>query len=233
MMHWSAEAAMFPDMSFSMSFTWFIFEMAGIAAFSISGALVGISKKMDIFGIIILAVMTAVGGGILRDILAGIFPPSILNDPTGLFLSIATAIIVFIMYEVTHLSHTSKKALLYLYHFSDTIGLAAFTVTGTATALSKFPESSAILPITLGLLTAVGGGILRDIMAQRIPAVFRVDIYALASVFGASATCCTWTYTGDVSASWIGFASVIILRVLAIRYHWQLPHPHRSEKSQS
>lgn len=208
------------------SITWFVFETMGIIAFSFSGAMVGIARRMDIFGITVLSVLTAVGGGMVRDVMAGIVPPSVLRAPSGLILSVATAIFVFVGYEFIRISGTRKKWITVLYHISDTIGLACFTVTGVLTARYTYPEYTVTLPVMLGLITAAGGGILRDIMAQRIPVVLKTDVYALASIIGAFITCFAWPVMGPALASWAGFAAVIILRVLAICYHWQLPHAH-------
>ena len=168
--------------------TWLIFEMAGTIAFAFSGAAVGLYKRMDIFGITVLSVMTAVGGGMIRDVL----------------------------WVIT-----------ILYHLSDTIGLAAFTVTGALTAFYRYPGYNIVLPVMLGLITAVGGGIIRDMMARRMPVVLYMDVYAIASIAGGLLLCALREPLGTPLASWISFAFVLLLRFFAIHYHWQLYHPHR------
>ena len=127
--------------------TWLIFEMAGTIAFAFSGAAVGLYKRMDIFGITVLSVMTAVGGGMIRDVLCGITPPSVLRSPEGLIVSIVTALVVGFGYPLFRIPKRGKWVITILYHLSDTIGLAAFTVTGALTAFYRYPGYNIVLPI--------------------------------------------------------------------------------------
>lgn len=209
-----------------MSITWLIFETMGTIAFAFSGAMTGLSRRMDVFGVTVLAVMTGIGGGMIRDVLAGITPPSALRSPTGLLLSIATALAVSLLYEFGPISRRSKQWIAMLYTISDTCGLAAFTVTGALTSLYAHPEEQYVMPVMLGLITAIGGGIIRDMMAQRVPLVLRTDVYALASIAGGLAVCAAWQLLSVTAASWIGFILVLLLRAAAIFFHWQLYHPH-------
>lgn len=207
--------------------TWLIFEMAGTIAFAFSGAAVGLYKRMDIFGIMVLSVMTAVGGGMIRDVLCGITPPSVLRSPEGLIVSIVTALVVGFGYPLFRIPKRGKWVITILYHLSDTIGLAAFTVTGALTAFYRYPGYNIVLPVMLGLITAVGGGIIRDMMARRMPVVLYMDVYAIASIAGGLLLCALREPLGTPLASWISFAFVLLLRFFAIHYHWQLYHPHR------
>lgn len=202
-----------------------VFDIIGIIAFAFSGAIVGIIKRMDIFGITVLAVLTAVGGGILRDVLVGIIPPTTLVHPYGFILSILTSLFVCFLFETVKFSRKGKRIIAIVYNISDTLGLASFTVTGAVTGLTLYPESSIILPVTLGLITAIGGGIFRDILAHRVPVVLKTDFYAFASILGGILIVCLWEPLGSVIASWSCFLFVTLLRVLAIRYGWQLHHP--------
>ena len=207
--------------------TWILFDWLGTFAFAVSGAMVGLSRRMDIFGIVVLAILTAVGGGMVRDVLVGITPPVALSNPTDLLLSVATAVLVSVIYEYFHINHGSKQIAGFLYNACDTIGLASFTVTGALVGLRQGgPGSAFVLPIMLACITAVGGGMLRDLMAQRMPVVLRMDVYAVASLFGAFLMCLAWPLWGTGAASWIGFLSVLTLRTLALRYGWQVYHPH-------
>lgn len=210
-----------------MSFTWFLFEMAGTIAFAFSGVLVGLYKRMDIFGITVLSVMTAVGGGMIRDVLCGITPPSVLRSPLGLMVSVATALLLSFFYARISISRKGKRIIAYVYNISDTIGLAAFTVTGALTAIYTFPRAHMVLPVMMGLITAVGGGMLRDILARRMPSVLYMDVYAIASLAGALVLCLAQEIVPLPVASWIGFFVVLLLRFLAIHFGWQLYHPHR------
>ena len=214
-----------------MSFSWLLFETVGTVAFAMSGAMVGLSKRMDIFGVAVLAILTAVGGGILRDILVGITPPLAFRTSSGLLLPIATAMIVSLFHALLKVSRTEKKWLKYVYHVSDTMGLAAFTVTGAAMGLEG--AVSYVLPVTLGVSTGIGGGILRDLMAQRVPVVLRMDVYALASIAGGMALCAVWHAGYHDFASWVGFFVVFFLRMGAIMFGWQLYHPHRVRRKKN
>ena len=117
----------------------------------------------------------------------------------------------------------------------DCLGLAAFTVTGALTAFYQYPDSYRfLLPTMLGLITAVGGGMLRDMMARRMPVVLYMDVYAIASIVGGLVLCCLRHFTAlELSvSSWIAFACVTLLRFCAIHFHWQLYHPHRKRRRQ-
>lgn len=141
-----------------MSVTWMIFEILGTIAFAFSGAIVGLYRRMDIFGITVLAVMTGVGGGMIRDVLCGIIPPSALTHPMSLLVSIGTALAVSLFYPFFRIPKKGRVIISFLYHLSDTIGLSAFTVTGVLTAFYAWPSYEYVLPTMLGLITAVGGG---------------------------------------------------------------------------
>lgn len=209
--------------------TWFLFELAGTLAFAFSGTMVGISRRMDIFGITVLALMTAVGGGMMRDVVCGITPPSVLRNSIYIFVSIACAFIVSFVYPMFHVRQRSRKAILLLYNVSDTIGLAAFTVTGALTGFAKYPDYHFLLPVMLGLITAVGGGMIRDMMARRMPVVLYMDVYAVASVAGGFVLCVLRLYTplSLTLSAWLSFGVVVLLRFLALHFHWQLYHPRR------
>ena len=218
-----------------MTITWLIFETLGTIAFAFSGAVVGLSRRMDIFGITVLAVMTGVGGGMVRDVLCGITPPAVLRSPGGLFVSIITALIISFLYPVYRVSRENERYITFMYNISDTVGLAAFTVTGALTAFYQYPDSYRfLLPTMLGLITAVGGGMLRDMMARRMPVVLYMDVYAIASIAGGLVLCCLRHFTTlELSvSSWIAFSCVTLLRFCAIHFHWQLYHPHRKRRRQ-
>ena len=139
-----------------MSLTWAVFEILGTVAFAFSGAAVGLARGMDVFGIALLSVVTAVGGGILRDVLAGIFPPFALRGPDGIVLALVTAAAVCIGFRYFRGPRRGRKLILFAYRVSDTAGLAAFTVTGVITAIHSYPGYRYVLPVLLGLITAVG-----------------------------------------------------------------------------
>ena len=207
------------------SLTWVIFDIMGTIAFAISGAMVAIHRRMDIFGIIVLASLTAVGGGMVRDVLAGLTPPMALRNITDFMLSIIIAILVSLAYSFWPFDAPNKVFMLWIYNMFDTVGLASFTITGMLTGLSCQAGNPYVLPVLLGVITAVGGGILRDLMANRMPAVLYKDIYATASLFGAVIACSLQTLADVVTMAWICFVLVIGLRFSALHYDWHLFHP--------
>ena len=138
---------------------------------------------MDIFGILVLALSTAIGGGIIRDVLVGNIPPNSFKTSIYILLTVITTLIIFLIYRKQILRYVSRRKLRKMYLLADTLGLASFTVTGTTIGFNAYPEYP-LFAITLGLITAVGGGIIRDVLAQRIPSVLQEEIYALPSIIG-------------------------------------------------
>ena len=204
---------------------WFLFETAGTAAFAVSGAFLGLAKKMDLFGVIVLAVLTAVGGGMIRDVLVGVTPPVALQSPRWLLLAIAVAMLTCLIFELLSFSRRSKSLFLVFYNFCDTLGLAAFTVTGVLTGFSRYPQSRFVLPMMLGLLTAVGGGVMRDLMAQRVPVVLDRDVYAVAAVAGGFVLCAARMFVSVPAAAAVAFVCVLALRACVLAFGWQIYHP--------
>ena len=207
------------------AFTWQLFDWMGTIAFAVSGAMVGLSKKMDLFGITVLAVLVAVGGGMTRDVIAGLTPPMALQHPTDLVIAIVTAFVVSIIYETVLIDSRRRKRVSLIYNIFDTVGLGSFTVTGVMTGFSVPDGNYWALPVMLGFLTAVGGGILRDLFAQRVPMVLNTDIYATASIAGAFIICAANLYIGIEAAVWAGFMSVLIIRAVVLRFNLHLYHP--------
>ena len=207
------------------AFTWQLFDGMGTIAFAVSGAMVGLSKKMDMFGITVLAVLVAVGGGMTRDVIAGLTPPMALQHPTDLVIAIVTAFVVSIIYETVLIDSRRRKRVSLIYNIFDTVGLGSFTVTGVMTGFSVPDGNYWALPVMLGFLTAVGGGILRDLFAQRVPVVLNTDVYATASIAGALIICAANLYIGIEAAVWAGFMSVLIIRAVVLRFNLHLYHP--------
>lgn len=201
-----------------------IFDIIGTIAFAISGAAVAIEKKMDLLGVAILGIVTAVGGGIIRDTTLGITPPLTFCNPRNIIIATVTAILTFIavwLYSKHYVS--SVKSLNPLLFISDTVGLGVFTVVGVQTAIETIDMPSGILLIFVGLITGVGGGVIRDLFAGNIPYIFRKHIYGCASIGGAIICIILWGRLGDEAAMFWGAVMVILIRVLASRYKWNLP----------
>jgi len=193
-------------------------EMTGLAVFAASGALAGVRARLDVFGVVVLAVTTALGGGILRDVLLGIHPPSALRDWRFLAVPAAVALAVFAGHRV--FARLRRPMLV-----ADAIGLGLFTVSGTATALEHgVPVHTACL---IGMTTGIGGGALRDVLLREIPLVLRREIYALAALAGALVVAVGARLELPVGAasavSVIGAALVVVVRMLALWRHWNAP----------
>ena len=200
----------------------FLFEMTGTIAFAISGALTAADEKMDIFGVCMLGMTTAVGGGILKDIILGMTPPGAFRNPVYACTAIAVSLIVFLP-SVRKSFRKAGTVFDPLRMFMDTIGLAVFTVAGISTSMAYAPTPNLFLSVFVGTLTGVGGGVLRDIMAGHTPMIFRTWFYASASIIGGICTVFLWRRIGNVNAMFIGSILIIFLRAMAIRYHWKLP----------
>ncbi len=215
-----------------MSFTLLgIFDLIGTIAFAISGAITGIEKKMDIFGVNILAIVTACGGGIIRDIIMGSFPPQMFVNPFYVAISAIVANIVFlIMYF--HRAFPDKFTGIYdlsLFVF-DTLGLAAFMVDGVTIGAGFGYEEDLFLLVFLGFITGVGGGVLRDVLSNQMPAIFVKHVYALPVIVGGILMVIIHEFMGTWHLAMIfGFIIVIMLRVLARHFLWNLPKVHIPE----
>ncbi len=199
-------------------------DLLGTAAFAASGALAGIRRGMDIFGVVLLGLVTATGGGTLRDLFLGDVPPFIFKDETYLYLSIAVSLLVFIF-------HQRLDTLLHPLPYLDAVGLGTFVVIGTGKAIEfKLGFFGAVM---MGVMTATAGGMVRDLLSARVPMVLQKEVYASACLFGGALmyllhrnTTLPHTWTLLLSAS-----AVIVLRLLAIRYNWSLPRAADTEIS--
>lgn len=197
-------------------------DLLGTAAFAVSGALAGVRRDMDLFGVLVLGLVTATGGGTLRDLLLGDTPPFIFKDETYLWLSLFCALAAFLWHrQMARLQHP----LLYF----DAVGLATFVVIGTGKALDfRIGFFGAVM---MGVMTATAGGIIRDILSGRMPLVLHKEVYASACLAGGALLyLLQFTPLPRNLALLSAAATVIALRLLAIHYHWSLPKaPHRTE----
>ncbi len=200
----------------------FLLEMIGTIAFAVSGAMVGAQKRMDIFGVAMLAMTTGVGGGIIRDVILNVTPPAAFRDPLFSFVSILTGITTF--YIIKYQFHPYKKIPYeLLLRNMDAIGLGIFTVIGIQTAFDYAEASNTYLAVFVGVITGVGGGIMRDVLSGTTPYVFTKHFYACASIVGAVACALCWPYLGPDLSMLIGAALIIILRLMASHFRWSLP----------
>ena len=200
----------------------FILEIVGTIAFAISGALVGIQKKMDIFGVCVLGLTTAVGGGILRDLILNITPPAAFENPAFAGTAVLVSVIIFIPTVRNALSKTGKvydSMILIM----DSIGLGLFTVAGVQVAYSATADKNLFLIVFVGVLTGVGGGLMRDTLAGNTPYIFVKHFYACASIIGAIVCTFMWPYFGELVSMISGAGITVVLRLLAAHYRWELP----------
>ena len=209
----------------------FVTEGLGTIAFSISGALVAIRCGLDLLGVIVLGCVTAVGGGVIRDILIGNTPPLIFLNQYIFVLTLTTSIIVFVFaYVNTKRFRKIQEKLSQIINFFDALGLAAFSVLGIEIASSAGYSDSAGVVIASGIITGVGGGIIRDVLAAGVPNVLTKEIYAVVSVLGCSMYYLIRTYTSyDFIGTIVVMSVMVVIRILAVRYHWQLPKIRKQE----
>ena len=209
-----------------------VFEIIGSIAFAISGSMLAIKKEMDLFGILILGIVTSVGGGAIRDIVIGNTPPAMFQNPKCTVISSITAMTVFISWKIyirkrNLFSEKIARRTDIMYHnllfLSDTLGLAAFTILGMEATISFLHTDQFLLIAFVGLITGVGGGILRDLLAGEIPYVLQKHIYATACIFGIIGYYILYHFIPESAAALIGFCLVLIVRYLAKHFEWNLP----------
>ena len=202
-----------------------LLELAGTLAFAASGAMTGLEKKMDLFGVCTLGLTTAVGGGIIRDVILGNTPPMTFRDPSYAMVALATALVMFFSQVRRYLQRNQQHYDLALI-WMDTLGLGIFTVSGVRLAYSFVYRPSIFLLVFVGVITGVGGGVMRDMMAGNTPYIFVKHVYACASLLGALVCSVLWYHTDQIFALLAGACTVFLIRVLARHYRWNLPYPH-------
>jgi len=198
-----------------MSFLYTL-DLLGTAAFAASGALAAIRREMDLFGVLMLGLVTATGGGTLRDLLLGDTPPFIFKDETYLYISVAVALTVFIF-------HRHLEFLKHPLPYFDAVGLGTFVVIGTGKALEF--KLGLFGSMMMGVLTATAGGMIRDLLSAQVPMVLQKEVYASACLAGSALLYLLHRYT-SMPHTWAllaGASLVISMRLLAIRYKWSLP----------
>jgi len=193
----------------------YVLDILGTIAFAISGALVAMNKKMDPFGVFIIGFVTAVGGGTLRDVLIGKQPVIWMNDISYIFL-IGFAVFIAIVFR-KKLRQLQKSLFLF-----DTIGLGIFTITGTEIGINA--NFHPIISIALGTMTACFGGVIRDILCNEVPILFRKEIYATACIFGSIFFIVLYNFNMDQNIIYISTSLIVIaIRLVAVKYHLSLP----------
>ena len=206
----------------------FALELLGTAAFAASGAQMGVRKNMDILGMLVLALTTALGGGVLRDVILGIHPPRMFENGVyaGVAVAVALALFFVVRWRLRHRRAVSVawlRAYDHMLNFLDALGLGIFTIVGVNTAISVNMGGNAMLLIFVGVCTGVGGGVLRDVLAQETPAIFVKQIYACASCAGALLYVFAHGAVPEPLLVVLATALVVLVRMLSLRYDWNLP----------
>lgn len=206
-------------------------ELVGTIAFAASGAMLAIDRDLDLFGIIFLGVMTACGGGIMRDIILGIFPPNAFRNPVFVGVAAITSVLVFLFAYLKGARYWKERARIdHHINLLDALGLGIFSVLGAKAAMMRGYADNTFLCVMMGMSTGVGGGILRDLLSRTIPAVLHKRIYAVASIAGAWIYCLLMNIGLTNPLSMLGgMVITVIIRMLATHYLWDLPVVHHNQ----
>jgi len=196
-------------------------DILGTIAFAISGVLVAMEKKLDMFGVFIIAFVTAIGGGTLRDILIGNTPVLWMRDYS--YILVVLGAVIFAVLFVNQLKYLRKTLFLF-----DTIGIGLFTMVGVEKGLAA--ELLPIMCIALGTITACFGGVIRDILCNEIPVIFRKEVYATACILGAASYFIFRQFHFNTAYAYVGAILVtILIRLLAVKFKITLPNIYKPE----
>lgn len=211
-----------------MSFQTIIYhlvEYLGICTFSVSGAMIGIRKRFDFFGVFICAILTSLGGGLVRDLILGNVPPVMFYNYIYVVLMFITTLIVFLVAHFKKEQFIEKEeTIAKINNVFDAIGLGLFSAIGVQTAINEGFISNPYLAIFVGGMTGVGGGMLRDALISDIPVILKKNIYIVASLAGSSVYYFMMRYHVDIGVStFVASMVVFIIRMLAIKYDWNMP----------
>ena len=193
----------------------YVLDIIGTFAFAVSGALVASDKKFDLFGVVIIAFVTAVGGGMLRDLLIDAHPINWIGDLNYMYTIFLAVIFTFLF--KSKIAHLSKTMFLF-----DTVGLSVFTLLGLEKGLSC--NLNPIIALIMGMISAVFGGVLRDVLTNKIPLIFEKEIYASACLIGGISYLLLTYFNMTENVIFVFSASIIvIIRVIAVKFELQLP----------
>jgi uncharacterized membrane protein YeiH len=196
--------------------TYLVVDLAATALFGLEGASAGAAAGLDLLGILVVGFSTALVGGVIRDLLLGDTPPAAFRSPSRIIAALIGSLAAFVLYAAVQ--QVPGDVLMIL----DAAALALFAVTGAEKAVEH--GSNVIVVVILGAITGVGGGVVRDVLLNRVPAVLAGNIYATAAGAGALAVWIALRLkVPPVPAMAVGFAVCFVLRLLAISYGWELP----------
>lgn len=192
-----------------------IFVYLGIVAAGISGAVTGIRKQLDLFGVVSLCVATSLGGGIVRDLMIGVVPPVAFVEPRYFLASLFAGLATWVFYPYVRRFNS-------LLMVSDAVGLGVFTAVGANAAITH-GYTAPFIVMSMALITGIGGGVLRDVFAKEIPYVFRKEVYAVASILGAVSMLATYNYVPVTVSLYICLLVTFAVRVLSVMYSIDFP----------
>ena len=210
----------------------YITEILGTIAFSASGAMIGIQRRLDLFGIVFLSVITSFGGGTIRDIILGHFPPRMFYNFEFLAVAVVVSVAVFILTYVNKVKVAKHvETFEFIKNLIDAVGLAAFSIAGVEITIAAGYSDNVVLCILMGMTTGVGGGILRDTMTRTVPYVFIKHVYAMASLVGSLLFYILIRVGVNNAASLlISIGFIVVVRLLAAKYKWSLPRIHSNKE---
>ncbi len=212
-----------------MEVGWLFFhalDVIGTVSFALSGAMAAVKKNTDLLGVLVLGNLTAVGGGILRDVLLGSVPPKAFVNSRFVVMASLSSLLLFVLAKRFKEQYIARENLVdAVNNLFDAMGLGAFSVTGVQVAQEAGHGENMFFCVFLGVITGVGGGLMRDIVVDQIPAVLVKHIYALASIAGAVSYYLLLDLGLSHGPSAVSaICLVFLIRVLATRYKWNLPH---------
>ena len=208
----------------------FVLEMVGVAAFAVSGVMVAVARELDLLGALVLGAITSVGGGVIRDILLGVLPPAMFVDPRYVIAAVGVSLMTFVVALCLGDRFLQRiERLGPLINALDAVGLGIFVTVGVDAAVRAGYGDNAFLAVFVGTMTGVGGGILRDQLVGRVPMVLQKHVYVLAAISGAIAyyVMLRLDLLRPVALC-LSSAIVVVIRLLAAHYRWNLPHIRRS-----
>lgn len=204
----------------------FIVEIIGTAAFALSGAMTGLKYKLDVFGVLFLAVVTALGGGCTRDIILGRVPPAMFRDYRYMLVAVLIALLAFLAARFAGGEyHKNEDKLTAIANVFDAAGLGSFVVVGMEAGINAGYGDNGFFLVFLGLITCIGGGLLRDAFVMRMPGVLHKHVYALPCILGGVLYLLLIRLSvSDLISIPVVMAFIFIFRMLATKYRWNLPH---------
>lgn len=199
-----------------------VLEVVGTVAFAASGVMVGLRRGMDLFGVVILGIITACGGGVIRDLVLGITPPVMFCEPVYALLAAGLSAAMCLPAVRRLLAWESRGYELVLL-WMDSLGLGVFTVVGVQCAFEQAEDYNLFLLVFVGVITGVGGGVLRDVLAGETPYIFVKHFYAIPALIGAFLCAVLWRLIGGIASMLLAAVVVLVLRLCAAHFHWGLP----------